>query len=163
MVARSSAMPGFTLDLPSDLEIRMTRGFDAPARLVFEAFTKPEYMKRWWGPRCVPLHICEIDFRVGGAFRLVGRGPDNIDHAFHGIYREIVRPERLVFTQIYEPYPDDEALVTVTLAERDGVTLLTCTILHASKEARDGHVQSGMKDGAAESYDRLAELVASLA
>ena len=104
----------FKVTTPSDREIRMTRLFDAPRRLVFEAMTKPEHVKRWWGilddRHSVP--VCEIDLRVGGAWRFVGRGPKG-ESVFYGVYREIAPPERLVFTEIFAPFPDADSVVTV--------------------------------------------------
>jgi uncharacterized protein YndB with AHSA1/START domain len=151
--------------LPSDREIRLTRAFDAPRRLVWEAITKPEHVARWWGLRGSTLTVCEMDFRPGGAWRFVLRGPDGQDHPFKGEYREVVPPERVVSTFIYdvEGIRDHESLETLTLDERDGKTTLSVTVLHKSKEARDGHLQSGMEFGAAQSYDRLAELLRTLA
>lgn len=151
------------ITLPSDREIVMTRAFEAPRELVFEAWTRPEHVKRWWGG-CneTSLPLCEIDLRVGGAYRYVMLGPDGERYPFKGVYREIVPPERLVHTFVFdvEPYSGSEAIITVTFEERDGMTVMTETILHPSKEARDGHLQSGMEAGAASSLDRLAELLA---
>src|SRR5437660_9691115 len=95
----------FKVTTPSDQEIRLTRLFDAPRRLVFEAMTKPEHVKRWWGilDERYSVPVCEIDFHVGGAWRFVGRGPHGEGPAFYGVYREIAVPDRVVFTEIFEP------------------------------------------------------------
>ncbi len=156
---------GLTVTLPSDLEVVLTRVFDAPRRLVFEACTRPEHVARWWGPHGSTLTVCEMDLRPGGAWRFVLRGPDGREHPFKGVYREIVPPERVVQTFIYdvEGIRDHEALETLTLDEQDGRTTLRVTVLHQTKEARDGHLQSGMEAGAAQSYDRLAELLKAMA
>jgi uncharacterized protein YndB with AHSA1/START domain len=154
-----------TVTLPSDREIVLTRVFAAPRRLVFEVCTTPEHVKRWWGPLGSTLTVCEIDLRPGGAWRFVLRGPDGKEHPFKGVYREIVPPERVVQTFIYdvEGIRDHEALETLTLDEQDGRTTLRVTVLHKTKAARDGHLQSGMEAGASQTYDRLAELLATLA
>jgi uncharacterized protein YndB with AHSA1/START domain len=151
--------------LPSDLEIQLVREFDAPARLVFEASTKPEYVKQWWGPHGTSLSVCEIDFRVGGEWRYVVRNEDGSEAQFRGVYREIVAPERVSYTWIFDvpPFDQFEAIETVVLEERDGRTIATTTVRHQTKEARDGHVQSGMERGAGETLDRLEALLAKMA
>lgn len=145
---------------PSDREIMMVRVFDAPRRLVFDAFTKPELLKRWFGPRGWSLPVCEVDFRVGGGFRFVLRGPDGTDMGMRGVYREIVRPERSVHMESFDDYPG-ESQVTSIFAEQAGKTTLTVTVLYPSREVRDIVIKSGMEHGAAETYDRLAELLAA--
>ncbi len=136
--------------LPSDTEILLSRVFDAPRHLVFEAMTKPEHVRRWWCP-CeagYTMPVCEIDLRVGGGYRYVTRGPDGSEFAFHGTYREIDPPKRVVHTEVLEPYEDSPALCTMTLEERDGKTHYQTLVKHHSKEARDMHVASGMEQGA---------------
>jgi uncharacterized protein YndB with AHSA1/START domain len=151
------------LTLPSDRELVLTRDFNAPRALVFEAWSKPEHVKRWYGLRHLTLPVCEMDFRPGGAWRFVLHDPkEGVDHAFSGEYREITRPERIVFTERYEALPGSDHVVTLTLSERDGRTTLTEHILYQSKEHRDGHVMSGMERGMQETFDRLDELLASL-
>jgi uncharacterized protein YndB with AHSA1/START domain len=145
---------------PSDQEIVMTRVFDAPRHLVFDAFTKPELLKRWFGPRGWSLVVCEVDLRVGGGFRFVLRGPDGKDMGMRGVYREIAAPERSVHMESFDDYPG-EAQVTGVFVEQGGKTTFTATVLYPSKDVRDAVIQSGMEHGAAESYDRLAELLAS--
>src|SRR6267378_727033 len=145
---------------PTDREIVMTRVFDAPRTLVFDAFSKPELLKRWFGPRGWSLVVCEVDLRVRGTFRFVMRGPDGRDMGMRGVYREIVPPERSVHTESFDDYPG-ESQVTAVLVEQGGKTTLTATVLYPSKEVRDIVVKSGMEHGAAESYDKLAELLAT--
>ncbi|BCM91014.1 hypothetical protein IAD21_02878 [Abditibacteriota bacterium] len=148
-----------TLTLPSDLEFTLTRVFNAPRHLVFAAWTEPEHVKRWWGCNGSAMPVCEIDLRVGGAWRYVVRMPDGAEFGFNGVYREIEAPKRLVHTSIFEPMPEHEALVTVLFEEHDGKTTLIETTLHKSVEARDGHLQSGMEAGAAQTFDRLEALL----
>lgn len=150
----SSAM---TLTLLSDREIVMTRVFDAPRGLVFDAHTKPEHVKQWWGRRGSTLPVCEMDFRPGGVWRFVERQSDGAEYAFRGTYREIVPPERIVQTFEFEGMPGHISVDTLTLVERDGQTTLTTRTVFASKADRDGMLQSGMEAGAAELLDRLAE------
>ena len=153
----------FQATTPSDREIRLTRLFDAPRHLVFEAMTKPEHVRRWWG--CLDdrysVTVCEIDLRPGGAWRFVGRGPKG-EFAFHGVYREIAAPERVVFTEIFEPFPDIESVVTSVLTEEGGKTRLTAMALYPSVEVRDSVLKTGMARGAGISYDRLEDLVREL-
>lgn len=145
---------------PSDREIVLTRVFDAPRHLVFDAFSKPELLKRWFGPRGWSLVVCEVDLRVGGGFRFVLRGPDGKEMGMRGVYREIVPPERSVHMESFDDYPG-ESQVTAVFVEEGGKTTMTATVLYPSREVRDAVIQSGMEHGAAESYDRLAELLAS--
>ena len=159
MDARNIAALAVTL--PSDREIFMTRVFDAPPRLVFDAWTKPEYFKHWFGCRQSTLVSCDIDLRLSGAYRFVSRGADGRVHTIYGVYREIVAPSRIVFTEKYftEGLTSNEGLVTMTFEERDGQTLFTRRILHLSREDRDLHVSTGMEKGWAETFDRLDELL----
>src|SRR5213594_2730738 len=147
---------------PTERGIVLTRIFDAPRRLVFDAFTKPELLKRWFGPHGWSLVVCEIDLKVGGTFRFVLRGPDGTDMGMRGVYREIVPPERSVHMESFDDYPG-ESQVTTVLVEQGGKTTLTATVLYPSQEIRDAVIKSGMEHGAAESYDKLAELLASAA
>ena len=146
-----------TLTFPSDREI------DAPRRLVFEAHTKCEHIKHWWGPRGSTLSVCEMDFRPGGAWRFVEREGDGQDYAFRGVYREIVPPERIVQTFEFEGMPGHVSVETLTLVERDGKTTLTTRSVFETKEDRDGMLQSGMETGAAETWERLAEYLGTIA
>jgi uncharacterized protein YndB with AHSA1/START domain len=147
--------------LRGDREVVLERVFDAPRALVFEAMTKPELVKKWYGPRGFHLVVCEIDFRVGGKWRYVLRGPDGTDMGQFGEFREITPPERIVMTEGFDMFPDSVAVDTVVFVEEAGKTRLTLTVVAPSKEARDGIIASGMEHGAAETYDRLNELLTS--
>jgi uncharacterized protein YndB with AHSA1/START domain len=149
-----------TVTTPSDTEIVMTRVFDAPRRMVFDAFSKPELLKRWFGPRGWTLAVCEVDLRVGGGFRFVLRGPDGAELGMRGVYRELEPPDRSVHMESFDDYPG-ESEVTAVFVEENGRTTMTATVRYESKEIRDAVIQSGMEHGAAESYDRLAELLTS--
>ncbi len=151
-----------SVTLPSDLEISMAREYAAPRSLVFEAWTRREHVVRWWGCGPMTMPVCDIDLRVGGSWRYVLLMPDGEEYGFHGVYREIIPSEHLVHTYIYEEFPDCEAVTTVTFEEHEGITRVTETILHPTVEARDGHLQSGMEEGAGESLQRLAELLDTL-
>src|SRR5262245_40415698 len=140
----------------------MTHVFDAPARLVFEAWTTPEHTRRWYGVEGTTLELCEIDLRVGGAWHYTWREPDGTLHGFHGEYQEIAPPHRLVYTEIYDPFPDAGALVTLTMEERDGRTTMICSSVFPSAEIVEMVLQTGMEHGAAESMDRLAALLQTL-
>ena len=148
-----------TLTLPSAREILITRPFAAPRRLVWEAMTDPKHVMHWWGPRGSTLTVCEIDFRPGGAWRFVLRGCDGKDYAFKGVYHEITPPERLVATECFDDprLGSPEWLTTMTLEEHEGTTTMRSRILYKSPEARDGHLASGMQQGAAETFERLEE------
>lgn len=146
------------ISLPSDREVLLTRVFNAPRQLVYDAFSKPEIMKRWFGPRGWSLVTCDVDHRVGGGFRFVMRGPDGPDMGMRGVYRELTPPERSVHVESFDDFPG-ESQVTAVFTEQDGVTTLNATVLYPSKEVRDAVLQSGMEHGAAESYDKLAELL----
>lgn len=144
------------VSLPSEREILIERDFKVPKGLLFEAWTRPEYVKAWYGCSEQSLTVCEIDLRVGGKWRWVMRDDERgVDHAHSGEYREIVRPDSLVFTQVYEPYPTSLHEVTLTFEERDGVTTQRLLLLHASAENRDGHLKSGMQSGLDHQFDAL--------
>jgi uncharacterized protein YndB with AHSA1/START domain len=163
-VSRVANSDTFKVSTPSDREIRMTRLFDAPRQLVFDAMTQPQHVRRWWG--CLSeghsVTTCEIDLRVGGAWKFVHRGPDGEYPAFYGVYKEIDAPGRLVYTEIFEPYPDGESLVTQILTEENGKTRLDITARYESLAVRDMVLKTGMEKGAAISYDRLEDLVIEL-
>jgi uncharacterized protein YndB with AHSA1/START domain len=148
---------------PSDREIAMTRVFDAPRHLVFGALTTPELVKQWLlGPPGWTMPVCEMDLRVGGAYRFLWRGADGAEMGTRGVFREIAPPERFVATEKFDkPWYPGESLVTYLLVEQGGKTTLTLTVLYPSREARDGVIKSGMERGVAMSYDRLAALLAS--
>ncbi len=146
---------------PGEREIVMTRVFEASRNLVFDAMNKPELLKRWLlGPPGWSMVVCEIDLKEGGVFRHVWRRTDGTEMGMSGVYREIVPPERIVRTELFDDYPG-ESLATVVLTEQGGRTTLTLTVLYPSKEARDATIASGMEQGVAASYDRLAELLTS--
>ena len=147
-----------SVSTPTDLEIVMTRVFDAPRALVYESFSKPELLRQWFGPRGWSLAVCEVDLRVGGGFRFVLRGPDGKEMGMRGTYLELAPPERSVHLESFDDYPG-ESQVTSLFVEKSGQTTLTVTVLYPSKQIRDAVIQSGMEHGAAESYDRLAELL----
>jgi uncharacterized protein YndB with AHSA1/START domain len=154
-----------SMQLNGDREIVIARTFRGPARIVFEAWTKPEFVRRWWAPKSLGCEItgCEGDVRVGGSYRYVTKVRDN-EFAFSGTYSEITPYTRLVYTQIFEPMAEAGAvIVTVTFAERDGQTRLVAHELYPSKEAREGALASGMEHGMRETMDLLDELVVSLA
>jgi uncharacterized protein YndB with AHSA1/START domain len=143
--------------------IVMTREFDAPRELVFEAHTSCEHMSRWWGPRRYEVAECEVDFQVGGKWRIVHADADGFRMAFFGEYREIVRPERITWTFDFDGNPGEAGVETLTLEEVDGKTILTATAFFDNAEERDAVLQSGMNEGAAETFDRLAEYLPELA
>ncbi len=151
-----------TVTTQGDLEFVMTRVFDAPRELVFEAHTSCEHMSRWWGPRRFETASCEIDFRPGGKWRIVHRGSDGVDLGFRGEFREIARPETITWTFEFEPMAGHISVQTVVFEEHDGKTTLTATARFDTKEDRDGMLQSGMEEGAAETYDRLDEYLDEL-
>ena len=148
----------FKVAAQGDCEIVMTRMFDAPRRLVWDAHTKPALVTRWLlGPPGWSMPVCEIDLRVGGKYRYVWRrDSDGKEMGMGGVYRGIEAPERLVHTETFDdPWYQGEALDTLVLVEQSGKTLLTQTMLLVSREARDAILKSGMEHGVAASYDRL--------
>lgn len=163
ITSRAANSDSFTVTTPSDQEIRMTRLFDAPRELVFAAMTTPEHVRRWWG--CLgegySVPVCEIDLRVGGEWRFVNRHPKG-EAAFYGEYTEITPPARLVFSEIFEDFPDVVSVVTTDLVDESGRTRMTVTVRYPSRDVRDGVLSTGMSKGAAISYDRLEDLVVAL-
>lgn len=155
----------FKVTTPSEREITLTRLFDAPRELIFEVMTKPEHIRRWWGNlgEGYSVPVCEVDLRVGGAWRFENRTPDGQSANFYGVYHEIAPPARLVFTEIFEPFPDVESVVTTELTVENGKTRMNVTALYPSKDVRDGVLSSGMEYGAGLSYDHLEEVAAELA
>jgi uncharacterized protein YndB with AHSA1/START domain len=147
---------------PSDREVAMTRTFDAPRRLVFEAWTRPEHVRQWMlGPAGWTMPVCEIDLRLGGEWHFVWRKANGSEMDMRGRYTEVVPPERLVHTEQWGPeWP--ETINTLRLTEENGRTTVTQTVLYPSKEDRDAALKTGMKDGANESYDRLAEYLRTI-
>jgi uncharacterized protein YndB with AHSA1/START domain len=151
-----------TFTFPSDREIVMMRVFDLPRELVFKACTDPNLIPQWWGPKSLTTTVDKMDVRPGGIWRFVQRGPDGNEYAFNGAYREVVPPKRLVDTFEFEGMPGHVILETSMLEEFEGKTKLTVTDLFQSVEDRDGMFNSGMKEGATESMDRLEELLKRL-
>jgi uncharacterized protein YndB with AHSA1/START domain len=151
---------------PSDREVVLTRAFDAPRELVFEAWTNPEHVRHWWGLRESTMLLCEADVRPGGSWRYVTTAQDGAEVPFTGVYQDVAPPERLVYTEMYDVEPfnsGDPAVNTVTFTPEEGGTLVTVTTVYPSKEVRDFVLSTGMEAGAAESYDRLAEHLTTLA
>jgi uncharacterized protein YndB with AHSA1/START domain len=156
-----------TVTLPSDREILITRRFDAPAELLFKAWTTPQLVRRWWGFESSEWLVCDINLRVGGTWRFVTREEGGFEVGFHGEYREIEAPRRIVSTEVYEGLPvgdpDEAAAIdTIVFDERDGVTTMTINVLHVTQEHRDGHIASGMEGGMQISMNRLEDVVAEL-
>ena len=157
-----------TVTLPSDEQILITREFDAPRHLVYEAFTTPELVKRWWHAKRGEMTVAEIDLRVGGRWRYVMIADDGTEVGFHGEYREVVPNERIVSTEIYEGLPEgvseeDAATVnTATFTEVEGRTTLTILVQAPSKAARDAIIESGMEAGLQDALDLLEEVAVSL-
>jgi uncharacterized protein YndB with AHSA1/START domain len=152
-----------TVTTPTDRELVLTRVFDAPKGLVFEAFTTPDLLRRWYGPPGWSFDLCEIDLRVGGRWRYVMRKPDGKTVGQHGVYREIASGERIVNTESWEDWNPGEILVTTRFTEERGRTTFESTIRFPSQAVRDQLLQSGMADEAEAVYDQLAGLLATRA
>jgi len=154
--------------LPSPTQILITRKFDAPAHLIYEAYTTPELVKRWWSGKRGEVTSAEIDLRVGGEWRYVMTASGGHEVAFHGTFSELVPGERIVHTEVFEgaPVPDPDALATdntITFSEQDGGTLYTCLVDAPNREVRDAIIESGMEAGMQEGMDLLEEVAHSLA
>jgi uncharacterized protein YndB with AHSA1/START domain len=152
-----------TVTLPTDEQILITREFDAPRHLLWQAMTSPELVKRWWGGERGEVTIAEIDLRVGGGWRYVLAAHGGFEVGFHGEYLELEPHERIVSTEVFEGMPDAHSVNTMTLTEAGGRTTLTTLVQHTSKEHRDGHVNSGMELGMQEAFDALERVAVSLA
>jgi uncharacterized protein YndB with AHSA1/START domain len=161
MVAMTTSRTA-VVTLPTDTQILITRDFSAPKHLVYRAWTTPELIKRWWSGDRGEVTIAEVDLRVGGTWRYVMVANGGFEVAFHGEYREIVPNERIVCTEVYEAFPDGEAMNTLTLSETDGRTTLTILVEHSCQEHRDAHINSGMEGGMQESMDHLEQVAVSL-
>jgi uncharacterized protein YndB with AHSA1/START domain len=163
MTPAGTAADGTTLELPSDTEILITRSFDAPAAIVFEAITKAEHIARWWAPKSRGAMVsCESDLRVGGKWRNVMRANDGYEVGFSGEYLELDPPHRIVQTEVFDPFPDAGSVITVTLTEQGERTTLTSHVRYPSKAIRDQVIASGMEHGMRESYLQLTDVVAGL-
>jgi uncharacterized protein YndB with AHSA1/START domain len=153
-----------TLALPSDLEFTLTRSFDAPAALVFRAWTEAKHLKQWYGCGATGLTKCDVDLQVNGGFRYTMAMADGVDGTIFGVYREVTSGSRLVYTQgfVTDSFLSPNCLVTVTFLEANGRTTLTSTLLHNSKADRDMHLSAGVEAGAAVSLDRLEAHIRSM-
>ncbi len=145
---------------PGVQEIVATRVFDAPRERVFKAHTDPKLIEQWWGPARYTTIVDTMDARPGGAWRFINRDADGTEYGFHGVYHEVLAPERITWTFEFEGWPGHVSLETLTFEERDGATTLTVRSVFQSVADRDGMVNAGMADGLGESWDRLAALVA---
>lgn len=154
-----------TIETPADREIVLTRVFDAPRDLVYDCYTKPELVRRWLlGPPGWSFEVCEIDLRVGGGYRYVWRSADGTSMGMRGVYREILPPERIVDTQLFdEDWTGGETVGTLVLRERNGKTTVTTTIAYASLQARDAALRTGMAEGMGAGFDRLEAYLATVA
>lgn len=150
--------------LPTNTQILITRDFNAPKHLVYKAWTTPELVKRWWSANRGEVTVADVDLRVGGKWRWVIVTEDGFEVAFHGEYRELIPNERIVYTEVYEGYPeaDAEAVNTMTFTEQDGRTTLTTLVQHKKQEHRDAHINSGMEAGMQDAMDLLEEVAISL-
>ena len=155
---------GVVVTTPSEREVSIARQFDAPRRLVFRTLTEPALVKRWmFGPESWSFAVCEIDLRVGGAFRYVWRHADGREMGLQGVYREIVRPDRIVNTQRFDgELESGESLVTTTLVEWDERTTMTMTVQYVSRQARDEAIESNMAVGLEAGFARVDELLTEL-
>ena len=151
------------LTLPAAEQILIEREFAAPAAMVWRAVTEPELVRRWWHAGRGEMTACEIDLRVGGSWRYAMRPADGEEVVFYGEFLEIVANENIVQTDTFAPFPDDAATTTMTLVERDGVTLLRTLVQHTTAHARDMHIGSGMEAGMQDAFDRLEQVAISLA
>ena len=147
---------------PGKHEIIVSRIFDAPRELIFKAFTDPTLLPKWWGPKSLTTIVDKMELKTGGIWRYIQHDADGNQFAFHGVYHAITSPERVVSTFEFEGMPGHVLLETMTLQEHDGKTTLTTSSVFQSVEDRDGMLRSGMEEGAAESWDRFAELLTTL-
>jgi uncharacterized protein YndB with AHSA1/START domain len=145
--------------LPTDTQILITRDFDAPKHLVYKAWTTPELIKRWWSANRGKATVADVDLRVGGRWRWVMVTDDGVEVAFHGEYRELIPDQRIVWTEVYEGFPeaDAEAVNTLTLTEQGGRTAMTLLVQHRSQPHRDAHINSGMEGGLQDALDLLEQ------
>jgi uncharacterized protein YndB with AHSA1/START domain len=149
-----------TVSLPADDQILITREFDAPRHLVYEAWTTPDLVRRWWHANRGEMTVAEIDLRVGGKWRYAMVTPDGFEVAFNGEYRELVPNERIVSTEAYEG-AEGETVNTLMLSEADGRTTLTVLVQCPSKEVRDAIIESGMEAGMQDAFDLLEQVAVS--
>lgn len=160
---QTAAKPPLNITLPSDTEIRMTREFNAPPRLVFEAWTTPAHVRRWFvGCYDLEMTVCDIDLRVGGRFRYVVRSTNGEEHGFNGEYREVAPPGRLRHSHVYEPFPASVAEITVTFEDIGGRTRMTEHTVHPDRHSRDAHLRSGMEEGATSAMNAMDDVLADM-
>jgi uncharacterized protein YndB with AHSA1/START domain len=156
-------MKPLVVTTPSDREIVVTRQFNAPRAMVFDCWTKPELLKRWYGAEGWDLTHCEMDLRVGGKWRFVSRGPNGMEMGSGGIVRELSPPGKIVTTEKYDAdWTGGETIVTNVLTEKDGITTMTITVLYATKEARDGALKTPMAKGMEMGFQRMEKTLATL-
>ncbi len=150
------------MELRGDTRILITREFAAPRHLVWRAWTEPELIARWWAGERGRVTSVEVDLRAGGRWRYAMATDDGSEVGFHGEYREVEAPGRLVYTEVFEGAPDSEALDTVSITERDGRSTVTVLVEHSSREHRDAHLESGMEGGLQEALDALERVAVEL-
>jgi uncharacterized protein YndB with AHSA1/START domain len=161
MIAQTSSQTA-VVTLPNDEQILITREFAAAKHLVYQAYTTPELVKRWWHAGRGEMTVAEIDLRVGGRWRFVMVTTRGLEVGFHGEYREIIPNEQLVSTEVFEAMPDGESVNTVTFSETNGRTTMTMLVQHSSKADRDAHINSGMEAGMQTAMDLLEQIAVSL-
>lgn len=159
MTSGQERAEGLTVRAVSGTDLLITRAFAAPRRLVFDAFTRPELLRRWHGARGWHLVVCEIDLRPGGAWRFVSRGPEGAELGHGGVFHEVDAPGRLVQSEVHDSWAVGEALITTVFDERDGRTTMTTTMRYSSREIRDSVLRTPMRRGVGEAYDRLDEML----
>lgn len=150
------------ITLPSDRELVMTRAFKAPAHILFDMWTKPEHVRKWYAVRSTTMTVCDIDLRVGGAWRWVVTKPNGFEVAFSGVFQEIDPPHRLQRTEFFEAMPGAGSIVTLIFDEKDGETTLTVNMLFEKKEDRDICLKSGMELGVKECFENIDKLIAAM-
>jgi uncharacterized protein YndB with AHSA1/START domain len=161
-MAEASSSGKATVEFPGDTQILVTRKFEAPSRLVYEAWTTPELIKQWWSGDRGEVTNAELDLRTGGTWRYVMTGSDGSEVVFHGEYREIVPAERIVSTEMYEGMPEAGAVNTVMFDEKDGHTTLTLLVQHVNQEYLKAHINSGVEASMQTAMDHLEQVVVSL-
>jgi len=158
----NATQPKTLLTLLDDFEIVMQRSFEASPETLFDVWTQPKHVRNWYGVRGTTVTICDIDLRVGGAWRWVVTRPPSMEIAFPGVFLEINRPHSFRRTEKFEGYSDNECIVTVSFAEQAGQTMLTMSMRFGSKEERDGCLKSGMELGVEECMNNIAVIVAAM-
>lgn len=161
MTPAGSSAAAFVSVATDDRDFVVARVLDAPRDRVFRAWTEPAHLARWWGPVGSTVAVCEVDARQGGAYRIVTRSPEGVDHPVRGVFLEVIPPRRLVFTSVVDARPSPEALSTVTFEERGGKTLLTLRTRFATPAVREALARMGMAEGWAERLERLRALLAA--